>query len=141
MDNNNEPKEVQPEELQKSYLLENFEAIIEQIGEGYGAPLQEELIRRMEKTVAEFHEDVSDLVVQLKDQSEKRQNTLKQMLNSDDQEIVDEIVDKVVDIAEEREMSDYERRLENMDSPKKDDQDKKGDQQKEKRGFFKRKKK
>ena len=29
MDNNNEPKEVQPEEIQKSYLLENFEAIIE----------------------------------------------------------------------------------------------------------------
>ena len=141
MDNNNEPKEVQPEELQKSYLLENFEAIIEQIGEGYGAPLQEELIRRMEKTVAEFHEDVSDLVVQLKDQSEKRQNTLKQMLNSDDQEIVDKIVDEVVDIPEEREMSDYERRLENMDSPKKDDQDKTDDQQKEKRGFFKRKKK
>ena len=141
MDNNNEPKEVQPEEIQKSYLLENFEAIIEQIGEGYGAPLQEELIRRMEKTVAEFHEDVSDLVVQLKDQSEKRQNTLKQMLNSDDQEIVDEIADEVDDIPEEREMSDYERRLENMDSPKKDDQDKTGDQQKEKRGFFKRKKK
>ena len=128
MDNNNEPKEVQPEELQKSYLLENFEAIIEQIGEGYGAPLQEELIRRMEKTVAEFHEDVSDLVVQLKDQSEKRQNTLKQMLNSDDQEIVDDIADEVDDIPEEREMSDYERRLENMDSPKKDDQDKTGDQ-------------
>ena len=141
MDNNNEPKEVQPEEIQKSYLLENFEAIIEQIGEGYGAPLQEELIRRMEKTVAEFHEDVSDLVVQLKDQSEKRQNTLKQILNSDDQEIVDKIVDEVVDIPEEREMSDYERRLENMDSPKKDDQDKTGDQQKKKRGFFKRKKK
>jgi len=141
MDNNNEPKEVQPEEIQKSYLLENFEAIIEQIGEGYGAPLQEELIRRMEKTVAEFHEDVSDLVVQLKDQSEKRQNTLKQMLNSDDQEIVDEIADEVDDIPEEREMSDYERRLENMDSPKKDNQDKTGDQKKEKRGFFKRKKK
>ena len=141
MDNNNEPKEVQPEEIQKSYLLENFEAIIEQIGEGYGAPLQEELIRRMEKTVAEFHEDVSDLVVQLKDQGEKRQNTLKQILNSDDQEIVDKIVDEVVDIPEEREMSDYERRLENMDSPKKDGQDKTGDQQKEKRGFFKRKKK
>ena len=95
----------------------------------------------MEKTVAEFHEDVSDLVVQLKDQSEKRQNTLKQILNSDDQEIVDKIVDEVVDIPEERDMSDYERRLENMDSPKKDDQDKTGDQQKEKRGFFKRKKK
>ena len=141
MDNNNEPKEVQPEEIQKSYLLENFEAIIEQIGEGYGAPLQEELIRRMEKTVAEFHEDVSDLVVQLKDQGEKRQNTLKQILNSDDQEIVDKIVDEVVDIPEEREMSDYERRLENMDSPKKDNEDKTGDQKKEKRGFFKRKKK
>ena len=136
MDNNNEPKEVQPEELQKSYLLENFEAIIEQIGEGYGAPLQEELIRRMEKTVAEFHKDVSDLVVQLKEQSEKRQNTLKQMLSSDDQKLAD-----AGDSPEESEMSDYERRLENMDAQKKDNQDQTENLKKEKRGFFKRKKK
>ena len=136
MDNNNEPKEVQPEELQKSYLLENFEAIIEQIGEGYGAPLQEELIRRMEKTVAEFHKDVSDLVTQLKEQSEKRQNSLKQMLSSDDQKLAD-----AGDSPEESEMSDYERRLENMDAQKKENQDQTGNLKKEKRGFFKRKKK
>ena len=136
MDNNNEPKEVQPEELQKSYLLENFETIIEQIGEGYGAPLQEELIRRLEKTVAEFHKDVSDLVTQLKEQSEKRQNTLKQMLSSDDQKLAD-----AGDSPEESEMSDYERRLENMDAQKKDNQDPTENLKKEKRGFFKRKKK
>ena len=136
MDNNNEPKEVQPEELQKSYLLENFETIIEQIGEGYGAPLQEELIRRLEKTVAEFHKDVSDLVTQLKEQSEKRQNSLKQMLSSDDQKLAD-----AGDSPEESEMSDYERRLENMDAQKKDNQDQTGNLKKEKRGFFKRKKK
>ena len=136
MDNNNEPREVQPEELQKSYLLENFETIIEQIGEGYGAPLQEELIRRLEKTVAEFHKDVSDLVTQLKEQSEKRQNSLKQMLSSDDQKLAD-----AGDSPEESEMSDYERRLENMDAQKKDNQDQTGNLKKEKRGFFKRKKK
>jgi len=136
MDNNNEPKEVQPEELQKSYLLENFETIIEQIGEGYGAPLQEELIRRLEKTVAEFHKDVSDLVTQLKEQSEKRQNSLKQMLSSDDQKLAD-----AGDSPEESEMSDYERRLENMDAQKKDNQDPTENLKKEKRGFFKRKKK
>ena len=136
MDNNNEPKEVQPEELQKSYLLENFETIIEQIGEGYGAPLQEELIRRLERTVAEFHKDVSDLVTQLKEQSEKRQNSLKQMLSSDDQKLAD-----AGDSPEESEMSDYERRLENMDAQKKDNQDPTENLKKEKRGFFKRKKK
>ena len=136
MDNNNEPKEVQPEELQKSYLLKNFETIIEQIGEGYGAPLQEELIRRLEKTVAEFHKDVSDLVTQLKEQSEKRQNSLKQMLSSDDQKLAD-----AGDSPEESEMSDYERRLENMDAQKKDNQDQIENLKKEKRGFFKRKKK
>ena len=136
MDNNNEPREVQPEELQKSYLLENFETIIEQIGEGYGAPLQEELIRRLEKTVAEFHKDVSDLVTQLKEQSEKRQNSLKQMLSSDDQKLAD-----AGDSPEESEMSDYERRLENMDAQKKDNQDPTENLKKEKRGFFKRKKK
>ena len=136
MDNNIEPKEVQPEELKKSYLLENFETIIEQIGEGYGAPLQEELIRRLEKTVAEFHKDVSDLVTQLKEQSEKRQNSLKQMLSSDDQKLAD-----AGDSPEESEMSDYERRLENMDAQKKDNQDPTENLKKEKRGFFKRKKK
>jgi len=136
MDNNNEPREVQPEELQKSYLLKNFETIIEQIGEGYGAPLQEELIRRLEKTVAEFHKDVSDLVTQLKEQSEKRQNSLKQMLSSDDQKLAD-----AGDSPEESEMSDYERRLENMDAQKKDNQDPTENLKKEKRGFFKRKKK
>ena len=136
MDNNNEPREVQPEELQKSYLLKNFETIIEQIGEGYGAPLQEELIRRLEKTVAEFHKDVSDLVTQLKEQSEKRQNSLKQMLSSDDQKLAD-----AGDSPEESEMSDYERRLENMDAQKKDNQDQTENLKKEKRGFFKRKKK
>ena len=136
MDNNIEPKEVQPEELKKSYLLENFETIIEQIGEGYGAPLQEELIRRLEKTVAEFHKDVSDLVTQLKEQSEKRQNSLKQMLSSDDQKLAD-----AGDSPMESEMSDYERRLENMDAQKKDNQDQTGNLKKEKRGFFKRKKK
>jgi hypothetical protein len=58
------------------------------------------------------------------------------MLSSDDQKLAD-----AGDSPEESEMSDYERRLENMDAQKKDNQDPTGNLKKEKRGFFKRKKK
>ena len=44
---------------QKQYLIEQFGNLMEKVGEGYGGPLQEELIRRLEQTVADFDEAVS----------------------------------------------------------------------------------
>ena len=43
---------------QKQYLIEQFGNLMEKVGEGYGGPLQEELIRRMEQTIADFDEEV-----------------------------------------------------------------------------------
>ena len=135
MDYDNTSTETQDDELQKSYIIEQFENILEKIGEGYGEPLQNELIRRMEKTIEEFHNDITDLISQLQDQREKRQNTLKNMLEGDDQS---QLETKSTP-AEEKEMSSYERRIEEKDSSKNQSESK--EQKSEKRGFFARKKK
>ena len=135
MDYDNTSTETQDDELQKSYIIEQFESILDKIGEGYGEPLQNELIRRMEKTIEEFHNDITDLISQLQDQREKRQNTLKNMLEGDDQSQLETKSSP----AEEKEMSTYERRIEEKDSSK--NQSESNEQKSGKRGFFARKKK
>ena len=135
MDYDNTSTETQDDELQKSYIIEQFESILDKIGEGYGEPLQNELIRRMEKTIEEFHNDITDLISQLQDQREKRQNTLKNMLEGDDQSQLETKSNP----AEEKEISTYERRIEEKDSSK--NQSESNEQKSEKRGFFARKKK
>ena len=127
--------ETQDDELQKSYIIEQFESILDKIGEGYGEPLQNELIRRMEKTIEEFHNDITDLISQLQNQREKRQNTLKNMLEGDDQSQLETKSNP----AEEKEISTYERKIEEKDSSK--NQSESIEQKSEKRGFFARKKK
>ena len=135
MDYDNTSTETEDDELQKSYIIEQFESILDKIGEGYGEPLQNELIRRMEKTIEEFHNDITDLISQLQDQREKRQNTLKNMLEGDDQSQLETKSSP----AEEKEMSTYERRIEEKDSSK--NQSESNEHKSEKRGFFARKKK
>ena len=135
MDYDNTSTETQDDELQKSYIIKQFESILDKIGEGYGEPLQNELIRRMEKTIEEFHNDITDLISQLQDQREKRQNTLKNMLEGDEQSQLETKSSP----AEEKEMSTYERRIEEKDSSK--NQSESNEQKSEKRGFFARKKK
>ena len=61
---------------QKQYLIEQFGNLMEKVGEGYGGPLQEELIRRMEQTIADFDEEVSEMLEHLRDSSVKRHETV-----------------------------------------------------------------
>ena len=67
---------------QKQYLIEQFGNLMEKVGEGYGGPLQEELIRRMEQTISDFDEEVSEMLESLRDNSEKRHEKLKQIWES-----------------------------------------------------------
>ena len=64
---------------QKQYLIEQFGNLMEKVGEGYGGPLQEELIRRMEQTIADFDEEVSEMLEHLRDNSVKRHEKLKEI--------------------------------------------------------------
>ena len=64
---------------QKQYLIEQFGNLMEKVGEGYGGPLQEELIRRLGQTIADFDEEVNEMMENLKENSVKRHEKLKEI--------------------------------------------------------------
>ena len=67
---------------QKQYLMDQFGNLMEQVGDGFGGPLQEELISRLEQTIADFHDEVNEMLGRLKDNSEKRHERLKEIWNN-----------------------------------------------------------
>ncbi|MBT3180455.1 MAG: hypothetical protein HOB40_00475 [Candidatus Marinimicrobia bacterium] len=128
---------------QKEYLMDQFGNLMEQVGEGFGGPLQEELIRRLEQTIADFHEEVDEMLSSLKNNSEKRHEKLKQIWDNPDVESESNDTEEVVDDSRgNEEMSDYEKRIEGLESESKKEEPKaKEEKPKKKKGFFGRKKK
>lgn len=133
------PPAVDP---QQQYLMDQFGGLMDQVGDGFGGPLQEELIRRLERTIADFHEEVNEMLGNLKDNSEKRHDRLKEIWNNPDT-AVDDVADEPEDgPSDESEMSEYEKRLEGLEGDKKKDEPQEKDEKpKKKKGFFGRKKK
>ena len=126
---------------QKQYLMDQFGNLMEQVGDGFGGPLQEELISRLEQTIADFHEEVNEMLGRLKDNSEKRHEKLKEIWNNPDEVLADssEVADDAPGLNTE-EMSEWEKKIESStkeDSPK----EKPKEEVKKKKGFFGRKKK
>ena len=98
---------------QKQYLIEQFGNLMEKVGEGYGGPLQEELIRRMEQTIADFDEEVSEMLEHLRDSSVKRHEKLKEIWENPEQPPESGQADgENADVPGDA--SDWEKRLEGM---------------------------
>ena len=99
---------------QKQYLMDQFGNLMEQVGDGFGGPLQEELVSRLEQTIADFHEEVNEMLTNLKENSEKRHERLKEIWDNPDASIDggggDETDDKPDGGSEE--MSKWEKKIE-----------------------------
>ena len=95
---------------QKQYLIEQFGNLMEKVGEGYGGPLQEELIRRMEQTIADFDEEVSEMLEHLRDNSVKRHEKLKEIWENPEQSTASSEAPSEVP----EDASDWEKRLEGV---------------------------
>tara|TARA_B100000686_G_C16363878_1_gene749107 strand:+ start:198 stop:692 length:495 start_codon:yes stop_codon:yes gene_type:complete len=80
---NNPDKEVEDQSVsidpQKKYLMDQFGVLMQKVGDGFGVPLQQELVRRLEQTIADFHEEVTEMMEKLKENSEKRHDKLKEI--------------------------------------------------------------
>jgi len=138
---------------QKQFLIDQFGNLMEQVGDGFGGPLQQELIKRLEQTIADFHEEVNEMLEKLKDNSEKRHEKLKEIWNNPEAatatasspEESDGATDSVDDDGglSTQEMSDWEKKLEAADAKVEttSDEPKEEDAGKKKKGFFGRKKK
>ena len=126
---------------QKQYLIEQFGNLMEKVGEGYGGPLQEELIRRMEQTIADFDEEVSEMLESLRDNSVKRHEKLKEIWENPEQSSTTNEDDGAGPADENA--SDWEKRVETMVSKDGDTESKEEEPKEEpkKKGLFGRGKK
>ena len=120
----------------KEYLSEKLLAIKEKLGDAYGGPLMEELIIRMERTVAHFDFEVETMLKKVTKRTNERKSTLDNIRGEEINENV----------------SDYEKKLESssledIGSDKSETKDSENDVSNEKESkkgllsFFKRKKK
>ena len=132
---------------QKKYLMDQFGNLMEKVGDGFGGPLQEELIKRLEQTIADFHEEVSEMMASLKENAEKRHEKLKEIWNNPEasMEVIDDQEPKTESTEAEGEMSEWERRLEEAgklgDSGSSDSKVEVKEEPPKKKGLFGRKKK
>ena len=130
---------------QKKYLMDQFGGLMEQVGDGFGGPLQEELIRRLEQTIADFHEEVTEMLEHLKETSEKRHEKLKEIWENPEAATESSSEEEFIPGGGSKddgggELSEWEKRLEGMDSGGSSDAPVEKDAPK-KKGLFGRKKK
>ena len=141
-------EQAQNIDVQKQYIMAKINELTDGIAPGYGEAFLEELMGRLEKTVSEFNEEVSELLESLKIRSAERDEKLKEMMEGGDDSAADPSAVNGDVSAAESEMSDWEKRLESKSSTASGETDAapKNDEEEEvekpkKKGFFRRKKK
>ena len=129
---------------QQKYVNEKIAVLLDQIGDEYGESLTQQLVQRLDTTVADFHEEVTNLLSELKEKSVSRQQQLRDAwqhrFDTPPQAADVPATATEATPSEGEDSSDWEKRLETMESGEKgkpSDDDKK----KKKKGFFGRKKK
>jgi len=100
---------------QKKYLMDQFGDLMEQVGDGFGGPLQEELISRLQQTIADFHEEVNEMLSKLKENSEKRHDRLKEIWDNPEATLEEDVIEKSdedpMTDSEPKEMSEWEKKI------------------------------
>ncbi|MBC8402049.1 MAG: hypothetical protein H8E14_11225 [Candidatus Marinimicrobia bacterium] len=103
-----------------NYISDKLGKILENIGSEYGESLQNELLNRLERTIAEFDNEVNEMFAELQQRSLARQEQLQKLMEQGEVEqeaIVEE--ESAEEPAETQpEMSEWERRLEMLEKKK-----------------------
>ena len=120
----------------KEYLSEKLLAIKEKLGDAYGGPLMEELIIRMERTVAHFDFEVETMLKKVTKRTNERKSTLDNIRG-------EEINENVSDYEKKLESSSLEDKGSDKSETKKRENDVSNEKESKKGllSFFKRKKK
>ena len=120
----------------KEYLSEKLLAIKEKLGDAYGGPLMEELIIRMERTVAHFDFEVETMLKKVTKRTNERKSTLDNIRG-------EEINENVSDYEKKLESSSLEEKGSDKSETKDTEKDVSNEKESKKGllSFFKRKKK
>ena len=93
-------------------LREKLESLLEGVHEQYGNALTDELIARLENTIADFNEEVDSLMNELKENASLKEKLMEDIKSGKTEE---KTVEKTEDSEEEvKEMSEWEKRLEKI---------------------------
>ncbi len=101
--------DLQNEKGRQDYLSSKLDDLLDGINESYGRELLNELISRLATTISDFNEEISELMDHLKDNSDKKEQLLHNIMVHEQDE------DASTDNPEgqpSREISDWEKRLE-----------------------------
>lgn len=120
----------------KEYLSEKLLAMKEKLGDAYGGPLMEELIIRMERTVAHFDFEVETMLKKVTKRTNERKSTLDNIRG-------EEINENVSDYEKKLESSSLEDKGSDKSETKNSENDVSNEKESKKGllSFFKRKKK
>ena len=99
------------------YLNEKLDDLLEGINSSYGEELFNELVLRLERTINDFNEEISELTEEVKGNSEKRAEIIHTLMEGSDsisttQNSQDEIVEG--SNLDSEIMSEWEKRLEGL---------------------------
>jgi len=131
------------------YIKQKLDDILDNIGKSYGQRMVGELMKRLEKTIREFNEEIVEMLDKLEVLEEERRKELEALNKPAEEtpasEEKEEGEEEQTSEEEFAEMSDFERRLERMEQKKQETEAKNkkepsesGDKSK-KRGLFRKK--
>tara|TARA_A100001015_G_scaffold121133_1_gene134311 strand:- start:7565 stop:7981 length:417 start_codon:yes stop_codon:yes gene_type:complete len=135
-------KKIEDNNAQKKYLMAKIEELTDSVAPGYGEAFLDELMLRLHNTVSVFNDELFALIEQLKSNSVKRNEMMKNIFDekeinkSSDINIFNDPLSNAMS-----EMSEWEKKLEdkNVDTSNNIESDNEKPK-KRKRSIFKRKK-
>ena len=101
-------------EEREGYLNAKLDDLLDGINSSYGQSLLDELMVRLETTIDDFNKEVDDLMDSLKKSSDEKEKLMQQIKANEPDEPQD--VTSISDDTEteERDLSEWEKRLEGM---------------------------
>lgn len=99
----------------KAYLTKKMDDLLTGINESYSTILMDELIARLEKTVSEFNQEVTELMEYLKARTERKEELLEKIKLGEAEKVEATAGTTERESEPERERSVWEKKLEAMD--------------------------
>ena len=137
----------------QKYVNEKVASLLDQIGDEYGESLTQQLVQRLNGTVTDFHEEVTNMLSELKEKTVSRQQKLRDVWDHRFENQPQPSTTDTSSASPQSESagdgdssgSEWEKRLEKMESGDKQVKTEKDspsdDKKKKKKGLFGRKKK
>ena len=98
------------------YLNDKLDDLLDGINASYGEELFNELVKRLERTVNDFNDEISVLTEEVKGNSEKRAEIIHTLMEGQDMAQTETTADEVQEISnlDSEILSEWEKRLEGL---------------------------